>query len=167
MATAVTFKGNPVTVTGNFLKTGDRAPEFMLTNKDLKDVGLGDYGGKRKILNIVVSLDTPVCATSTRVFNTKANELPNTVVLVISADLPFAMNRYCAAEGLKNVETLSTFRNPDFSTKYGVNIGDSALKGLTARAVVVLDDKNQVIHSELAPEIAKEPNYDAVFAALR
>jgi thiol peroxidase len=164
---AVTFKGNPVAITGNFPKAGDQASDFTLTNKDLNDVGLSNYAGKRKVLNIVVSLDTAVCATSARVFNAKANDLPNTVVLVVAADLPFAMNRYCAAEGLKNVETLSTFRNHDFHTKYGVNVNDGALKGLTARAVVVLDEKNRVIHSELVSEIASEPNYDAVLAALR
>jgi len=165
--TTVTFKGNPIAVAGNFPKTGDRAPEFTLTNKDLQDIGLGDYAGKRKVLNIVPSLDTPVCATSTRVFNSKASELPNTVVLVISADLPFAMSRFCVAEGLNNVATLSTFRGPDFHIKYGVNIADSALKGLTARAVVVLDEKNQVIHSELVSEIANEPNYDAALRVLK
>src|SRR5258706_12177197 len=133
MAT-VPFKGNPITLTGYFPKAGDQASDFTLTNKDLNDIGLTNYSGKRKVLNIVVSLDAPVCATSARVFNEKANDLPNTVVLVVSADLPFAMNRYCAAEGLKNVETLSTFRSPDFLTRYGVNISDGALKGLTARA---------------------------------
>ena len=165
--TTVTLKGNPITVAGNFPKPGDSATEFALTNKDLQDVSLANYVGKRKVLNIVPSLDTPVCATSTRKFNSKASELPNTVVLVVSADLPFAMSRFCVAEGLNNVETLSTFRNPDFLTKYGVNITDGPLKGLTARAVVVLNEKNQVIHSELVPEIAEEPNYDATLAALR
>ncbi len=165
--TTVTFKGNPITVAGTFPKAGDRASEFALTNKDLQDVGLANYAGKRKVLNIVPSLDTPVCATSTRTFNSKANDFPNTVVLVISADLPFAMNRFCVAEGLNNVETLSTFRSPDFLTKYGVNITDGPLKGLTARAVVVLNETNQVIHSELVPEIAQEPNYDATLAVLR
>jgi len=165
--TAVTLKGNPISVAGNFPKKGDSAAAFALTNKDLKDVTLDDYAGKRKVLNIVPSLDTPVCATSTRIFNAKASELPNTVVLIVSADLPFAMSRFCVAEGLNNVETLSTFRNQDFLTKYGVNITDSPLKGLTARAVVVLDEKNQVIHSELVPEIAQEPNYDAVLATLK
>ena len=166
MAT-VNLAGNPINVAGNFPKAGDKAPEFALTNKDLADVGLANYSGKRKVLNIVPSLDTPTCATSTRKFNAKAGEMPNTVVLVVSADLPFAMSRFCAAEGLNNVETLSTFRNPDFATKYGVNITEGPLRGVTARGVVVLDENNKVIHSELVPEIKDEPNYDAALAALK
>lgn len=163
----VTLGGNPVNVAGNFPKTGDRAPDFSLTNKALDDVGLDDYAGKRKVLNIVPSLDTPTCATSTRTFNAKAGELPNTVVLVISADLPFAMSRFCAAEGLNNVETLSTFRNPDFGRQYGVAITEGPLKGVNARGVVVLDENNQVIHSQLVPEIKDEPNYDAALGVLK
>ena len=166
MAT-VTLAGKPINVAGNFPKAGDKAPEFALTNKDLADIGLGNYSGKRKVLNIVPSLDTPTCATSTRKFNAKAGEMANTVVLVVSADLPFAMSRFCAAEGLNNVETLSTFRDPDFSTKYGVNITEGPLRGVTARAVVVLDENNKVLHSELVPEIKSEPNYDSALAALR
>ena len=166
MAT-VTLGGNPINVAGNFPKPGDKAPDFALTNKDLADVGLDHYAGKRKVLNIVPSLDTPTCATSTRKFNANAGELANTVVLVVSADLPFAMSRFCTTEGLKNVETLSTFRNPDFATKYGVNITEGPLRGVTARGVVVLDENNKVIHSELVPEIKNEPNYDAALAALR
>lgn len=166
MAT-VNLAGNPINVAGNFPKAGDKAPEFALTNKDLADVGLANYSGKRKVLNIVPSLDTPTCATSTRKFNAKAGEMPNTVVLVVSADLPFAMSRFCVAEGLNNVETLSTFRNPDFATKYGVNITEGPLRGVTARGVVVLDENNKVIHSELVPEIKDEPNYDAALAALK
>ena len=166
MAT-VNLAGNPINVAGNFPKAGDKAPEFALTNKDLADVGLANYSGKRKVLNIVPSLDTPTCATSTRKFNAKAGEMPNTVVLVVSADLPFAMSRFCVTEGLNNVETLSTFRNPDFATKYGVNITEGPLRGVTARGVVVLDENNKVIHSELVPEIKDEPNYDAALAALK
>jgi thiol peroxidase len=128
---------------------------------------LNDYANQRKVLNIVPSLDTPVCATSTRKFNEKAGGLPNTVVLVISADLPFAMSRFCVAEGLKNVQTLSTFRNPSFLQNYGVNINEGPLKGLTARAVVVLNEDDQVIYSELVSEISNEPNYDAALAALK
>lgn len=165
MAT-VTLGGNPITVAGHFPKVGDIAPEFSLTGKDLKDVGLKDFAGKRKVLNIVPSLDTPVCAKSTRIFNEKAAALANTVVLVISADLPFAMTRFCSTEGLSNVVTLSTVRGRDFHTKYGVDITDGPLKGLTARAVVVLDENNKVLHSELVPEIKQEPNYDAALAAL-
>lgn len=165
MAT-VTLKGNPVNVSGNFPKAGDSAPDFKLTAGDLSDVSLASYAGKRKVLNIVPSLDTPTCAKSTRVFNEKASGMDNTVVLVIAADLPFAMSRFCGAEGLKNVVTLSTFRGKDFHTKYGVDIADGPLRGLTARGVVVLDENNKVTHAELVPEIAQEPNYDAALAAL-
>ncbi len=165
MAT-VTLKGNPVNVGGNFPKAGDNAPDFKLTAGDLSDVSLASYAGKRKVLNIVPSLDTPTCAKSTRVFNEKASGMNNTVVLVIAADLPFAMSRFCGAEGLKNVVTLSTFRGKDFHTKYGVDIADGPLRGLTARGVVVLDENNKVTHAELVPEIAQEPNYDAALAAL-
>lgn len=166
MAT-VTLKGNPVDVAGTLPRAGESAPDFNLTAKDLSEVGLKNYAGKRKVLSIVPSLDTPTCAKSTRVFNEKANAMPNTVVLVISADLPFAQARFCGAEGLNNVLTLSSFRNSDFHGKYGVNIAGGALKGLTARAVVVLDENNKVLHSELVSEIANEPNYDAALAALR
>lgn len=163
----VTLGGNPITVSGSFPRTADAAPEFTLTGKDLKDVGLKDYAGKRKVLNIVPSLDTPVCAKSTRVFNERAGALPNTVVLVISADLPFAQGRFCSTEGINNVVTLSTVRGGDFKTKYGVDITSGPLKGVTARAVIVLDASNKVLHSELVPEIKQEPNYDAALAALK
>jgi thiol peroxidase len=164
---SVTLKGNPVPVAGNLPGKGDAAPDFSLTGKDLADVSLKSYAGKRKVLNIVPSLDTPTCAQSTRVFNEKASGMGNTVVLVISADLPFAMSRFCSTEGLNNVVTLSTFRGRDFHGKYGVDIADGALKGLTARAVVVLDEGNKVLHAELVPEIAQEPNYEAALAALK
>lgn len=165
MAT-VTLKGNPVSVSGNLPRKGESAADFSLTGKDLSDVSLKTFAGKRKVLNIVPSLDTPTCAQSTRVFNQKAAAMSNAVVLVVSADLPFAMSRFCSTEGLANVVTLSTFRGRDFHGKYGVDIVDGALKGLTARAVVVLDENNKVLHSELVPEIANEPNYDAALAAL-
>jgi thioredoxin-dependent peroxiredoxin len=164
---SVTLGGNPVNVAGTFLKAGASAPEFSLTGKDLKDVGLKDFAGKRKVLNIVPSLDTPTCQTSTRKFNEKAGSLANTVVLVVSADLPFAMKRFCEAEGLNNVVTLSTMRGRDFHAKYGVDITDGPLKGLTARAVVVLDEGNKVKYSQLVPEIKNEPDYDAALAALK
>ena len=163
----VTLGGNPITVAGNFPKKGDTAADFTLTAKDLKDTGLKDFAGKRKVLNIVPSLDTPVCAKSTRVVNEKAGALPNTVVLVISADLPFAAGRFCTAEGINNVVTLSTVRGGDFKKKYGVDIESGPLKGVTARAVIVLDENNKVLHSELVPEIKQEPNYDAALAALK
>jgi thiol peroxidase len=164
---SVTLGGNPITVAGNFPKKGDTAPDFTLTNKDLKDVSLKEFAGKRKVLNIVPSLDTPVCAKSTRIFNEKAGGMANAAVLIISADLPFAMNRFCGAEGLAEVTTLSTVRGRDFHAKYGVDITDGPLKGLTARGVVVLDENNTVLHAELVPEIKQEPNYDAALAALK
>lgn len=164
---SVTLGGNPITVEGSFPKKGDIAPDFTLTAKDLKDAGLGDFAGKRKVLNIVPSLDTPVCAKSTRVFNEKAGAMPDTVVLVISADLPFAAGRFCTAEGISNVVTLSTLRGGDFKKRYGVDITSGPLKGVTARAVIVLDAGNKVLHSELVPEIKQEPNYDAALAALK
>ena len=164
---SVTLGGNPITVAGNFPRKGDVAPEFTLTAKDLKDVGLKDFAGKRKVLNIVPSLDTPVCAKSTRVFNEKAGSAPDTVVLVISADLPFAAGRFCTAEGIDHVVTLSTLRGGDFKSRYGVDITSGPLKGVTARAVIVLDANNKVLHSELVPEIKQEPNYEAALAALK
>jgi thiol peroxidase len=163
----VTLGGNAVTVNGNFPKPGETVSDFTLTGADLKEVTLKDYAGKRKVLNIVPSLDTPVCQTSTRTFNQKASGLKDAVVLVISADLPFASKRFCTTEGLTNVVSLSTFRNRDFHQKYGVDLGDGALKGLTARAVIVLDENNKVLHSELVPEIKEEPKYDAALAALQ
>ena len=166
MAT-ITLGGNPIGVAGKFPQPGDTISDFSLTAKDLKDVSLKDYAGKRKVLNIVPSLDTPVCQASTRKFNEKAGSAANTVVLVISADLPFAMSRFCTAEGLDNVVTLSTMRGRDFHGKYGVDITDGPLKGLTARGVVVVDENNKVLHSELVPEIKQEPNYDAALAALK
>jgi thiol peroxidase len=166
MAT-VTFKGNPVEVSGSFPRKGQKAPAFELVGTDLKDVSLADYAGKRKVLNIVPSLDTSVCATSTRKFNEKAGGLSNTAVLVISADLPFAGKRFCAAEGLSNVVTLSTMRGRDFMKAYGVDMTTGPLAGLCARGVVVLDENDSVLHSELVPEIAQEPNYEAALAALK
>jgi len=164
---SVTLGGNPINVAGNFPKSGDAAADFSLTGKDLKEVSLKDFAGKRKVLNIVPSLDTPVCQTSTRKFNEKAGSLANTVVLVVSGDLPFAMKRFCEAEGLNNVVTLSSFRGRDFQTKYGVDITDGPLKALTARAVVVIDENNKVTYSQLVPEIKNEPDYDAALAALK
>ncbi len=167
MANTVTLKGNPVSIGGNFPAKGDSVPDFTLADSKRNDVNLENYAGKRKILNIFPSVDTPTCATSVRQFNAKASSLNNTVVLCISADLPFAQSRFCGAEGLDNVVTLSTFRNTaKFSESYGVQIKDSSLAGLTARAVVVLDENNKVLHSELVGEIAEEPNYEAALAVL-
>lgn len=164
--TSVTLRGAPVTLLGKFPSVGQEAPVFTLVSKDLKDVSLKDFAGKRKVLNIVPSLDTAVCATSARKFNEAASRLDNTVVLVISADLPFAMNRFCVAEGLNNVTTLSLMRGRDFMKNYGVEIADTALGGLAARAVLVLDENNRVLHAELVDDITHEPNYDAALAVL-
>jgi len=166
MSTTVTLGGNPVRVDGDLPATGAKAPDFKLTSAALADVSLKDFAGKRKVLNIVPSLDTPTCATSTRKFNESADKLANTAVLVVSADLPFAAKRFCELEGLKNVAHLSTFRHPEFLKAWGVGLAEGPLAGLTARAVVVLDENDKVIHSEMVPEIKQEPNYDAALKAL-
>jgi thiol peroxidase len=164
----VTLKGNPIQTNGELPAVGAKAPDFRLTGADLKDVALADYRGKRKILNIVPSLDTPTCATSTRRFNASAAKLPNTVVLVVSADLPFASKRFCVTEGLENVVPLSLMRDKHFAKDYGILIQDGPLAGLCARAVLVLDEEDEVVHAQLVPEIAQEPDYDrAVVAATR
>lgn len=165
MAT-VTLRGNPVQVGGALPNVGATAPGFRLVAKDLKEVSLNDYAGKKKVLNIYPSIDTPTCATSTRKFNEKAAGLKDAVVLCIAADLPFAMSRFCAAEGLSNVVTLSTFRDRNFAAAWGVALENGPLAGLCARAVVVLDAANKVLHTELVSEIADEPNYDAALKAL-
>jgi thiol peroxidase len=165
--TSVTLRGAPVTLYGTFPVVGQVAPGFTLVDKDLKDVSLKDFAGKRKVLDIVPSLDTAVCATTARKFNEAAAGLNNTVVLVISADLPFASSRFCAAEGLKNVTTLSLMRGRDFMRNYGVKIADTALSGLAARAVLVLDENDRVLHAELVDDITHEPDYDAALAVLK
>lgn len=164
--TTVSLKGNPVRVDGDLPAVGHQAPDFQLTNGALADVSLKDFAGKRKVLNIVPSLDTPTCAASTRKFNELASSMTNTTVLVISADLPFAAKRFCELEGLKNVAHLSSFRHPEFLSAWGVKLADGPLAGLTARAVVVLDENDRVIHSEMVPEIADEPNYAAALKTL-
>ncbi|HTT71526.1 MAG TPA: thiol peroxidase [Anaeromyxobacteraceae bacterium] len=166
MAT-VTLKGTPFHTIGELPALGAKAPDFRLVDGDLKDVTLANYRGKKKVLNIVPSLDTPTCATSTRKFNEKAGSLSNTVVLVISADLPFAAKRFCTTEGLANVHPLALMRSRDFAKDYGVLLTDGPLAGITARAVVVLDENDKVIHRELVTEIAQEPNYDAALKAVR
>jgi thiol peroxidase len=162
----VTLGGNPISVAGQFPQKGASAPAFSLVAKDLSDVTLASLAGKRKILNIFPSIDTPTCAMSVRQFNAKANDKPNTVVLCISADLPFAQARFCGAEGLTNVVTLSTMRGRDFLEAYGVAIASGPLAGVAARAVVVLDEHDKVIHSELVGEIKHEPDYAAALASL-
>ncbi len=163
----VTLGGHPVTLAGNFPKVGDAAPDFNLVAGSLKDKTLEAFAGKRKVLNIVPSLDTPTCATSTRKFNEAAASLENTQVLVISGDLPFAQGRFCTTEGIKNVFALSAFRDTNFAKNYGVAIVDGPLAGLTARAVVILDENNKVIYTQLVSEIKDEPDYDAALAALK
>jgi thiol peroxidase len=167
MSTNVHFQGNPVPVAGSFPAAGSKALAFSLVAKDLSDVALSHYAGKRKVLNIFPSIDTGVCAASVRKFNQLASSLDNTVVLCVSADLPFAQSRFCGAEGLNNVVVLSTLRGAEFKENYGVAIAEGALKGLTARAVVVLDENDNVLHSELVNEITNEPDYDAAIAVLK
>jgi thiol peroxidase len=166
MSTKITLRGNPVNVDGDLPAAGTKAPDFKLTSGALAEVSLKDFAGKRKVMNIYPSIDTPTCATSTRKFNEAAGDLPNTVVLCVSGDLPFAAKRFCELEGLKNVAHLSTFRHPEFLKAWGVAMVDGALAGLTARAVVVLDENDKVIHSEMVPEIAQEPNYAAALKSL-
>ncbi|GGY16358.1 thiol peroxidase [Paludibacterium paludis] len=165
MAT-VTLRGNPVDVAGNLPAKGQKAPDFLLTGADLADVSLAAFAGKRKILNIFPSVDTPTCATSVRKFNVKAAGLAGTVVLCVSADLPFAQKRFCGAEGIENVVSLSTFRHPEFAERFGVRLASGPLAGLTARAVLVLDENDAVLHAQLVGEIGDEPDYEAALAAL-
>lgn len=166
MSNNVTAGGKPVEIRGNFLKEGDTAPPFSLVAADLSDKTLADFAGKRKVLNIFPSIDTPTCATSVRQFNHKANSVPNTVILCISADLPFAQKRFCGAEGLDNVITLSTMRGAEFLENYGVAVASGPMVGLTTRAVVVLDEQDRVLHSELVSEIKNEPDYAAALSVL-
>lgn len=166
MTRSVTLGGNPFPVSGQFPQPGQQAPAFSLVSKSLADVTLADFAGKRKLLNIFPSIDTPTCATSVRKFNQAAASLPNTVVLCISADLPFAQSRFCGADGLENVVTLSTMRGREFLHDYGVALTAGPLAGLAARAVVVLNENDVVVHSQLVPEIKDEPDYDAALKSL-
>ena len=163
----VTLRGNPVQVDGQLPQAGQQAPAFTLVGSGLADVSLSSLAGKRKVLNIFPSIDTPTCATSVRKFNAQASQLANTVVLCVSADLPFAQARFCGAEGLDNVVNLSTMRGAEFLKDYGVAIANGPLAGVAARAVVVLDEHDKVLHSELVAEIGNEPDYDAALAALK
>jgi thiol peroxidase len=165
MAT-ITLQGNEIHTNGELPAVGDRAPDSHLVDGELTDRHLADYAGKKKLLNIVPSLDTPVCATSTRKFNEAAAAHAGTVMLVISADLPFAQGRFCGAEGTDKVIPLSMMRSRNFAKDYGVLIEDGPLAGITARAVVVLDENDKVVYTELVPEIGQEPDYDAALAAL-
>lgn len=162
----ITLQGNEIHTNGNLPEIGATAPEFTLVNKDLENISLSSFPGKKKLLSIVPSLDTPVCATSTKKFNDFAQQHEDAVILVIAADLPFAMSRFCGAESLDNVIPLSIMRSDAFSRDYGVLIEDGPLAGITARALLVLDQDNAVVHSELVSEIANEPDYDAALQAL-
>jgi thiol peroxidase len=158
--------GNPVSLAGDFPTKGGSAPDFTGVSQDLSEVTLDSFKGKRKVLNVFPSIDTDVCATSVRKFNEKAAALENTRVICLSKDLPFAFKRFCGAEGIENVVSASLFRDTDFAQKAGVLITDGPLKGLTARAVLVLDENNQVIYGQLVDDITHEPDYDAALAAL-
>lgn len=157
--------GNPVSTVGDLPKVGDSAPDFTLTGSDLTDVTKESLAGRRVVLNIFPSIDTPTCAASVREFNKRASALDNTAVVCVAADLPFAMGRFCGAEGISNVSVASTFRS-EFGDAFGVRLADGKLAGLMARAVVVLDENGTVVHSQLVPEIANEPDYDAAIASL-
>ncbi len=160
------FLGNPINTTGDLPEVGAQAPEFNLTGGDLGAVSSQSLAGRKVILNIFPSVDTPTCATSVRTFNQRASEIGDTAVVCVSADLPFAAGRFCGAEGLKNVVTGSTFRNPEFFDDYGVGMAEGPLTGLCARAVVVIDADGTVLHTELVGEIANEPDYEAAISAL-
>lgn len=163
----ITLGGKPINTIGDLPVVGNSAPDFTLTaTADMSEVSLKNYAGKNLVLNIFPSIDTGVCATSVRKFNAEASKLNNTVVLCISKDLPFAMKRFCGAEGLSNVVTLSDYRNKGFSKTYGVEILDGAFEALDARAIVVIGTDGKVKHSELVPEIGQEPNYEAAIKAL-
>ncbi len=160
------FKGDQVQTSGSLPEVGKKAPDFTLVNGELSEVKLSDFKGKNVVLNIFPSLDTGVCAASVRKFNEKAGTLDNTVVLGISADLPFASSRFCSTEGIKNTVTLSTFRDDSFAKDYGVLMTDGPLKGLNARAVVVVNPEGEVIYNELVPEITQEPDYDSAINSI-
>jgi thiol peroxidase len=165
MAT-ITLKGNKISTIGNLPAAGVTAPAFKLTKTDLSEASLNDFAGKKVVLNIFPSLDTSVCAASVRKFNAELDKLKNTVVLCISRDLPFAHNRFCTTEGLKNVISLSELRDNNFGTTYGVTITDGPLAGLHSRAVVIINESGKVVYSEQVPEITQEPNYDAALKAI-
>ncbi len=166
MSTTITLKGNEVHTIGTLPSVGTTVKDFALVDSGLAVKTLETFAGKKKVFNIFPSIDTPTCAASSRKFNEEASKLDNTVVINVSKDLPFALGRFCAAEGLNNVETLSDFRS-SFGDDYEVTIADSPLKGLLSRAVIVTDENNKVVYTEQVPEIANEPNYDAALAALK
>lgn len=163
----VVLKGNPINTIGELPKAGSKAPDFKLTNSDLQDKSLADFKGKKKILNIVHSLDTGTCATSAKKFNEAVTKLNNTVVITISADLPFAQSRFCGAENLKNIVTLSMMRDKNFAKDYGVLVLDGPIAGICARSIVVLDENDKVVYTEQVHEVTGEPNYDKALAAVK
>ena len=163
----IMHRGNPVRTNGDLPAVGSRAPDFRLTDADLKDLSLADFRGKKKLLNIFPSIDTPTCALSTRKFNEHAKQHADAVIIMVSADLPFAQKRFCSAENTMNVKTLSMMRDRNFAKDYGVLLQDGLYQGITARAIVVIDENDKVVYTELVPEIRQEPNYDAALAALK
>ncbi|UBM59084.1 thiol peroxidase [Marinilongibacter aquaticus] len=163
----ITLKGNAIHTSGDLPKIGEKAKNFNLTKSDLSETSLHNYRGKNVVLNIFPSIDTGVCATSVRKFNEMASGLENTQVLCISRDLPFAQARFCGAEGIENVETLSDFNSGDFGKDYGLEITDGPLKGLHSRSIVVLNDNHDVVYTEQVPEITQEPNYEAAIQSLK
>jgi thioredoxin-dependent peroxiredoxin len=164
--TQVTFKGNPIRIAGALPETGSIAPDFKVVKADLSSLSLSELKGKKVILNIFPSLDTPVCATSVRRFNVEASKLANTAVLCISRDLPFAHNRFCTTEGIHNVITGSEYRDSSFSDAYGVRILEGPLAGLFSRAIVVINELGRVAYTEQVPDIAQEPDYVKALAAV-
>lgn len=163
----IKFKGNPVHTQGQLPEVGSAAPDFKLTNTDLGEVSLGDFNGKRIVLNIFPSVDTGICAMSVRRFNELAGSMDNTAVINVSKDLPFAHKRFCGAEGIENVVSTSSFRDPEFSSRYGVDMVDGPLAGLMSRAVVVLDENGVVKYTEQVPDITQEPDYDNALNSLK
>lgn len=164
--TTIKFQGNPINTCGNLPCVNTTLPNFTLTNKELNDVTLDSFKGKRKIISIVPSLDTGTCAASARQFNSQAASLPETVILTVSADLPFAQGRFCELEGINNVVALSSFRS-NFAKEYGVELIDSPLTGLCARAVIVTDSNDKIIYSSFVEELTEEPDYKAIMAILQ
>lgn len=160
------LKGNEVNTIGNLPEVGSQAPDFLLVRSDLKEATLASYHGQRVILNIYPSVDTGICAMSTVKFNKEASNLENTRIVCVSKDLPFAFQRYCAAEGIDSLDTLSAYRDQNFGKDYGVEMIDGPLKGLNARAIVIVNEEGQVIYTEMVPEITTEPNYEKALAAI-
>ena len=163
----ITFKGNEVNTNGSLPAVGAEAPDFKGVKSDLSELHLKELKGKKVVINVFPSLDTAVCAASVRRFNKEAASLPNTVVLAVSKDLPFAQGRFCTTEGIENVKPVSLFRSKDFAGNYGLMMVDGPLAGLTARAVIIVDENGKVIYAQLVPEITEEPDYDAALSALK